>query len=296
MSIETFDQAFVKDFSSQVNILTSQGQSYFKPLVMQRPVTGESFDYNNLGAVKAQKKTTVNEDVKVTNAYHERRGAKLDTTYVALHIDGDVSKQMLLDLNSGYTRIVSEAIMRDFDITVAKAAVGNVLTGKDLTTSTAFSGTTVDVTSTGLTFDKLLEIRKAFRAKGVGSFADEQIYVAISEKEEEQVLGETKLTSKDYNFAKYNEKRAQMEEMLGMKFLCLPSNPDNDTGILQVASSVRQCFAFSSKAIQVGLRHQLTLKVDDLPDKVNTTQIKAFYGIGAMRTEDAHVIKINATA
>lgn len=296
MSLETFDQAFVKDFSKQVNILTSQGESFFKPMVRQRPVIGETFDYNNLGAVKAQKKTSINEDVKVTNAYHERRGSKLDTTYVALHIDGDVQKQVLLDLDSGYTKIVAEAIMRDFDITVAKAAVGTVLTGKDLTTSTAFAGETVDIQSSGLTFDKLREVRRKFRAKGVGAFADEQIYVAISEKEEEQVLGETKLTSKDYSFSKYNEKRAQMEEMLGMKFLCLPSNPDNDTGILQVSGGVRDCFAFSSKAIQVGIRHELTLKVDDLPDKVNTTQIKAFYGIGAMRTEDAHVIKLTATA
>lgn len=296
MSIETFDQTFVKDFSSQVNILTSQGESFFKPLVRTRPVVGESFDYNSLGAVKAQKKTVVNEDVQVANAKHERRGAKLDTTYVALHIDGDVSKQTLLDLDAGYTKIVAQSIMRDFDITVAKAAVGDVLTGKDLTTSTPFTGETVDVTSGGLTFDKLLEIRKAFRAKGVGAFADEQIYVAISEKEEAQVLGDVKLTSKDYGFSRYNEKRAQMEEMLGMKFICLPSNPDNDTGILQVANSIRQCFAFSSRAIEVGQRHELQIKVDEIVGKVNTHQVKALYGIGALRTEDAHVIKINATA
>ena len=50
-------------------------------------------------------------------------------------------------------------------------------------------GETLDITSSGLTFDKLRELRKKFRAKGVGAFADDEIRVAISEKEEEQLLG-----------------------------------------------------------------------------------------------------------
>ena len=296
MSIETFDQAFVKDFSSAVNHLTQQTTSFFKPYVRERMVQGESFDYNNLGAVKAQKKTSYNEDVKVTNAYHERRGATLDTTYVALHIDGDVKKQMLLDLNSGYTQAVAAAMMRDYDITVAKAALGAVKTGKDLTTTTAFAGTTVDATS-GLTYAKVLDIKEKFNAKGVGLFDDDKITVAISEKEMTNLLSDATFKSKDFSHMfDYNTRRAGIESSLGMKFIVLPSSPDNDTGILQLSGGNRLCFAFSQKALQVGIRHNLTLKVDELPNKVNTTQIKAYYGIGALRTEDAHVIQINTTA
>lgn len=296
MSLETFDQTFVRDFSRNINILTSQSQSYFKPLVTQKPVIGKTFDYNNLGALRVQEKTSTNEDVKVTNAYHERRGATMKTSYLALHIDKDIQKQALIDLNSGYSKAIADAMMRYFDEVVAKAAVGSVLTGEDLATTKAFAGETLDITSSGLTFDKLRELRKKFRAKGVGAFADDEICVAISEKEEEQLLGEVKLTSKDYGFADYNAKRAQMEQVLGMKFLVLPSNPDNSTGILDVSGSERTCFAFSTKAIQVGVRHQLSFEIDNIPQKVNTLQLKAIYAIGALRTEDARVIKITATA
>jgi hypothetical protein len=292
MSIETFGESFTRDFATQINLLTQQEDSFFKSIVPQRSVTGETFDYNNLGALKVQRKTIINEDVQVSNAFHERRGGKMYTDYISLHIDGQVAASTLLDLQSGYMQGMAAAFMRHFDVTVAKTALDPTWTGKDLQTLKPFSGFTVDATA-GLTFAKLLEVRRLLRSKGVGLFKDEQIYLAISEIEESQILSELKFTSKDFSLAEYNTKRSEMERALGMTIITLPSAPDNDTGILQISGGVRKCFAFSSKALQIGVRRDLKFEIDRLQSKVDTTQIKAFYDIGGLRSEDAKVVAVN---
>ena len=68
------------------------------------------------------------------------------------------------------------------------------------------------------------------------------------------------------------------------------------TNPLFVATGTRACIAASERGIAVGMSLDLSLKVQERADYVETTQIQAIIQLGAVRTEGVLVQKVNTTA
>lgn len=296
---DTLNQTLVTQFTDMVNHEAQQKSSFFRGRVLQKPVKGKKFDWQNLSAVDATTQTSRHQPVTLANPNHSRRGATIDTFTQAWGVDRSDDLQSLVDLQSPYVTAMATMMAREFDRVAAKAALGSVLSGENLDGSTTFAtdgGQTVDATGTGLTYDKAREVLDNFYEKGVGLTADEKLYLAITNQEHNNLLNEIEAISADYRKTEYAVESGRITNILGMDVIVFPSSPKDSAPILTVNSSTRDCFAFASTGICVGINSEIEVRIDDRPDLVDTKQVKALFRAGALRTEGSKVVKLQTTA
>lgn len=294
---DTLNQTLVTQFTDMVHQKAAQTSSYFRGRVLQKPVKGKKFDYQNLGAAEADEIVSRHQQVTLGNPQHTRRGALVQGFYKAWAIDSADEMQALIDFESPYVRALGQMMARTYDHIVADAALGTVLTGEDLTTETAFAsdeGQTVTAGS-GLTYDKLREVIETFYSRGVGLEADEKLYLAITEKEHSTMMNEIEVISKDYR-NDYVVDKGKVTSVLGMDVIVFPSSPLTGSSIINAQSAtVNNCFAFAMDGICVGMNTDIEVRIEDRPDTVDSKQVKTIFRLGALRTEGSRVVKIDVT-
>ncbi len=292
---DTLNQTLVTQFTNMVNHIAQQKESFFRGRVLTKPVKGKKFDWQNLSSGTSRLQTARHEQVVLASPEHSRLGALMNTYFDAWGFDQSDSLQALIELGSPYAQALASQMARKFDKVVAEAALGTVLSGESLSSTTSFAGTTVDATSTGLTYDKCREIQAAFHKRGVGLTADEKLYLAITEQEHTTMLNEVEFTSKDY-YNDFTVVNGRVMKALNMEVIVFPSAPLAGESIINVSSTTRNCFAFANSGIVVGINSDVEIRVEDRPDLVDTKQVKALFRLGALRTEDSKVVKVNTTA
>lgn len=295
--VDTLNQTLVTQFTDMVNHKAQQTESFFKGRVLQKPVKGKKFEWQNLEGTDDNEITSRYQKVEAGSPQHERRGALIRSYEKTWIIDRNDDLQSLIDLESGYASALAKTMARRFDATVAEAALGTVLTGADLTTSTTASsdGVTTVTAGSGLNYDKLREVQAAFYAKGVGLTADSKLFLAITEKEHKSLLNEVELISRDYK-NDFAVESGRVNNVLGMNIIVFPSSPSNGSSIINAQSaSVNNCFAFAMDGICVGINSDIEIRIEPRYDLVDSKQVKAIYRLGALRTEGAKVVKIDVT-
>lgn len=295
--VDTLNQTLVTQFTDMVNHKAQQTESFFKGRVLQKPVKGKKFDWQNLEGTDDNEITSRYQKVEAGSPQHERRGALIRSYEKTWVIDRNDDLQSLIDLESGYAGALAKTMARRFDRTVAEAALGTVLTGENLTTSVtaATDGVTTVTAGSGLTYDKLREVNAAFKKKGVGLTADSKLFLAINEKQESQLLNEIEIISSDYK-NDFAVESGRVTSVLGMNVIVFPSDPDGTSSIINAASaSVDNCFAFAMDGICVGINSDIEVRVEPRYDLADSKQVKAIYRLGALRTEAAKVVQINVT-
>lgn len=294
---DTLNQVQVTMFADMVNMKAQQTASFFKGRVLEAPCRGKRFEVINLEQVSAGLVTSRFQKVALTDAPLQRRGALVDTYSIELGFTESDQLQSIVDLESPFVDAVAKAMMREYDRKVARAAIGTVLTGEDFTTSTSFTsdgGTTVTASS-GLVFDKVREVLQKFYARGVGLTADEELYLAITDKEHSTLLSQAQFTSQDYakDFVVVNGK---VTKVLGMNVIQFPSSPTAGSSIINAQSAtVNNCFAFAKSGIKVGMNSDIEVKVTPRPDLVETMQVQALFRLAAIRVDGAKVVQIDVT-
>lgn len=296
---DTLNQTLVTQFTDMVNHEAQQKQSFMRGRTIVKPVTGKKFDYQNLASAgRSKKQQARHEQVAATSPQHQRRGAQISTYYDAWLFDQSDDLQSLIELGNPYVEALAAEMAREFDRVAAEAALGTVLTGENLTTSTTFSGESgLSVTAgSGLTYDKCREVLQNFYSKGVGLGADEKITMYISDVEHSSLLNEIEVISMDYrNGVEAAVNNGRVTNILGMDVVVFPSDPNDDDPILSVSGSVRDCFAAVNTGICVGINSDIEVKVEERPDLVDSKQVKAIFRLGALRTEPTKVCKIAVT-
>jgi hypothetical protein len=296
--VDTLNQTLVTQFTDMVNHKAQQTESFFKGRVLQKPVKGKKFDWQNLEGTDDNEITSRYQKVAAGSPQHERRGALIRSYEKTWIIDRNDDLQSLIDLESGYAGALAKTMARRFDATVANAALGTVLTGENLTTETTAStdGITTVTAGSGLTYDKLREVLAAFHAKGVGLTADSKLFLAITEKEHDNLLNEIEVISSDYRGKEFSVDSGRVNNILGMNVIVFPSDPSNGSSIINAQSAtVNNCFAFSMDGICVGINSDIEIRVEPRYDLVDAKQVKAIYRLGALRTEAAKVVQIDVT-
>jgi hypothetical protein len=293
--VDSIDKALITEFSDLVHQEAQQMTSRLKPYLNIKQMSGDVFAYDGHGRVDAREVSGRNVPADFDDITHNRRKLSRKRFVINLPIDASDVRGALLNPESEYARAVAAGMMREYDRVAYNAAFADILTGRDFETTTTFAadgGTTVDATG-GFTYEKLLEVRQNFWDNDVGLDEGEMIYGTIAGKEHTALMGEAELTSGDFS-RDYVIEGGQMTRALGMALVPFAGSVPNP--ILSVSGGTRDLLFASSRGICLGVSKEMSIKIEERPDYIETTQVQVVAEIGAVRTEGALVQKVQTTA
>lgn len=295
MAGELIDNALVIQFSDQVHVLSQQMESRLRPFVEVRPMTGETYAYDGLGPIEASPVVGRQQPVQFSDINHLRRQIARQRFALTLPIDAADVRGMLQNPQGEYAKACVRAMARVFDRVVVSCLFATVYTGRAMGTAvTAANDGVLTVTATsGLTYAQLLTIRKNFMDNDVGNDIEETFVMGIAGNEYVSLMQEVELINDLYS-QHYVVDKGRMAEAAGIKLVPFAANAPKP--VLSVASSVRSCFAMSTRGVCVGMSKEFSLKVEPRPDLIEVTQVQIIFDLGAVRTEGPLVQQVNTTA
>lgn len=294
MSSGTIDQAQIIQFSDMLHVKSQQIRSRIRPFVNIKPMVGDLFAYDGLGIVEAREISGRIVKTEFDDIEHNRRKIRRRRFVVTLPIDASDVRGMLTDPQGPYAEACIRAMERVFDRVGVESAFADVYTGRDFGTTVTYAsdgGVTVTATA-GLTYEKLLEIKKNFINNDVGTDIPETLLFLLSGDETDQLMKETELTSGDFSRS-YVVDQGEITKAVGLNLITYGADVANP--ILSVASTTRSNIAMSSRGLAYGLSKTMDVKVQDRPDYYELKQVQVIGELGAVRTEGLLVQKVTTT-
>lgn len=290
----SIDNALKIQFSDMVHIKAQQIKARMKPYVQILKMNGDKFAYDGLGDVEAQEVKGRIQPVVFQDIEHLRRKISRRRFAITLPIDASDIRGALLDPKGLYAKSIVAGLERRFDRLVVEAMFADVWTGRDFETkvTAASDGVkTVNATS-GLTYEKLLEIQQNWIDSDVGTDMPVKKVLGITGEEHTALMKETKLVSGDYS-REFVIDKGEITSAVGLDIVKFAANARNP--IISVNSGTRSCFAATTEGIAVGVS-VVKLDIKERDDYYETTQVQAILEMGAVRTEGVQVQKVTTTA
>jgi hypothetical protein len=309
MSFE-ITEAFVDEFHSNVVHLSQQKGSKLQDKVRRETQGGEADFFDRIGAVDAQLKTGRHSDTTYMNTPHSRRKVTTSPYFFADLVDKEDKVKVLNSPESEYLIAALNALGRGKDDEIIAAALGSAWGGDrgqtevPLPTSqklAAHDGSTT--TGVGLNVDTLVRANFKFENNEVDS--DIKKYFAINSYAKMALLGNTEITSIDFNSVKALVS-GSVNEFMGFEFVSLERLPRSSsnvtytvtdgtvgagTGTITAAKS-RRGFAWAMDGLLMSTAEEVMTKIDVLPTKHYSTQVYAKMNIGATRMEEVKVLEV----
>ena len=278
--------AFVNQFSSNVQMLSQQMGSLLRTAVDVETVNGEKAFFDQVGSAAAVLRTTRHADTPLIDTPHSRRMVTMADYEYADLIDDQDKVRMLIDPTSTYSRAAAAAMGRAMDDVIISAALGSSKTGKDGSTTTPFDTSNQQIgvgsPAAGLTLAKLLEAKEILDSNDVDPSIPR--YIVVSPKQISDLLGDTTVTSSDFNTVKALA-QGELNQFVGFTFIT-----SNRLGV--DGSSYRRVIAFAMDGIKLAIGKEPTARIDERADKSYATQVYYCQSIGATRMEEAKVVEV----
>ena len=278
--------AFVNQFSANIQMLSQQMGSLLRPAVDVETVNGEKAFFDQVGSAAAVLRTTRHADTPLIDTPHSRRMVTMSDYEYADLIDDQDKVRMLIDPTSTYSRAAAAAMGRAMDDVIISAALGNAKTGKDGGTTTPFDTSNQQIgvgsPAAGLTLAKLLEAKEILDSNDVDPSIPR--YIVVSPKQISDLLGDTTVTSSDFNTVKALA-QGELNQFVGFTFIM-----SNRLGV--DSSAYRRIIAFAMDGIKLAIGKEPTARIDERADKSYATQVYYCQSIGATRMEEAKVVEV----
>ena len=276
--------AFVNQYSANVQMLSQQMGSLLRNAVDVETVNGEKAFFDQVGSAAAVLRTSRHADTPLIDTPHSRRMVTLSDYEYADLIDDQDKVRMLIDPTSTYARAAAAAMGRAMDDVIISAALGSAKTGKDGSTTTPFATSTnqIAVAATGLTLAKLIEAKEILDSQDVDPSIPR--YIACSPKQVSDLLGDTDVTSADFNTVRALVK-GELDTYVGFKFIMTNRLPVD-------GSSDRRVIAWAMDGLKLAVGKEPVARIDERADKSYATQVYYCMSIGATRMEEAKVVEI----
>ncbi len=298
-------QAFVDQFGANVFHLSQQKGSRLKPAVRVESQNGESAFYDRIGKVAAVKKAGRHSDTPQLDTPHSRRMVTLEDYEWADLIDQQDKIRMLQDPTSDYVMAAMWAMGRSMDDELIAAALGNAYSGQKGTVAVAHPNTQKYAANDGAVFTNLnVRTLRAVKRKLDEKEVDdgEDRFIACSSSQIESLLGQTEVTSHDYNTVKALV-QGEVDTFMGFKFLrterlltqVAALSASATTGAVGSGTSVagfRKAFAWGKQGLLLSIGKDIMAKIDQRADKSYATQAYTCMSIGATRMEEEKVVEI----
>ena len=278
--------AFVQQYSANVQMLSQQMGSRLRDAVRLETVVGKNAFIDQIGSVTAQLRSSRHADTPQIDTPHQRRRLSIASYEFADLIDDQDKVRMLIDPTSSYAQAAAAAMGRAMDDVIIAAALGTASTGETGSGSATLDATANMVGSAssndGLTIAKLTEAKRKMDLNDVDPSIPR--YIAVGPKQIEDLLGTTQVTSSDFNTIKALV-QGDVDTFMGFQFIM--------TNRLNIDSNdIRSCFAWAEDGITLGIGKDVQARIDERNDKGYATQVYYCMDIGAVRMEEAKVVKI----
>jgi len=246
--------------------------------------------------IDVTEKTALNQRIVPTQSQQTRRKLTAKTYYIAMAYDLDAIGELKLDPSSYDVTYMLEAIARKKDKSIADSLYATVYEGEAMDSSVSFAtdgGKTVDATS-GLTYEKFLEITRNFNSVNIGLDNKEFIGLGITEQEHSDLMQELEFTSHD--FTRLNAIDENGYERLNGYSLIKFASAETPYPILPVASSTRDCFAFANGFMRLATKIALRTKEESIPLTLNSKMVTYSLSYGCVRQDGRKIQKVQTTA
>jgi len=280
--------AFVQQYSANLQHLSQQKGSRLRGAVRVEAVRGKQAFFDQIGSQSASVRTTRAADTLLNDTPHARRMVTLADYEVADLIDDQDKLRMIVDPTSSYAQAQAFAIGRSMDDVIITAATGDAKTGETGGTTTALpAGQKVAVnlsgSNEGLTIGKLRQAKYLLDNNDVDPSIPR--FMVVGPKQIQDLLESTNITSSDFNTVKALV-QGEVNTFMGFNFITSTRLAHN-TG-----TDVRTCFAYAADGITLAVAKDLTVRIDERPDKGYAVQVYACMSIGATRMEEEKVVEI----
>ena len=278
--------AFVQQYSANVQMLSQQMGARLRDAVRLETVVGKNAFIDQIGSVTAQLRSSRHADTPQIDTPHQRRRLSIASYEFADLIDDQDKVRMLIDPTSSYAQAAAAAMGRAMDDVIITAALGTASTGETGSGSATLDATNNMVGSAssndGLTIAKLTEAKRKMDLNDVDPSIPR--YIAVGPKQIEDLLGTTQVTSSDFNTIKALV-QGDVDTFMGFQFI-MTNRLDIDS------NDIRSCFAWAEDGITLGIGKDVQARIDERNDKGYATQVYYCMDIGAVRMEEAKVVKI----
>jgi len=203
------------------------------------------------------------------------------------------------NLQSQYAKNQGLAMSRKRDDLIMAATVATAVTGKNGGSTTAFdTGMSVAnnykaAAATGLTVAKLIRMKKLMRAQGI-DLENEKLVCLINSDDEEFLLNQIELRSKDYN-DKPVLVDGQLRSFLGFTFIKIEYNNATyypNAAAALVSGSDRYAMCWVSSAMYWGNWRDIETDIAERKDLSRAIQMYAIGEGGATRLQEGGVGRI----
>lgn len=301
-------EAFVKQFGANIQHLAQQKGSRLRGAVRTETVKGDARFFDRLGSTTAQLKVSRHADTPQIDSQHSRRMVTLKSYEWGDLIDQQDKVRMLIDPQSEYAMAAQWALGRAMDQEIIDAGYGNAYGGVSGSTPVALPSTQKVVALNGTAGSSLnvFALRKAaFILDRNNVDPTEQRYMIFNAYQKNALLGETAVTSADFNTIRALV-QGQIDTFMGFKFIHTELSRDqsgaltfdNVTGEVGGGAQVDsdgydKLLAWAKSGLLLGVGADIMAKIAERADKSFATQVYAKMDIGATRMEEEKVVEVH---
>ena len=271
----TLSTAFVTLFDAEVK-QAYQGQAQLRPAVRVRSgVEGSTYKFPKIGKGVAQVRIPQT-DVTPLNVTYGSVTATLSDYIAAEYSDIFMQAKVNFDERAELVKVVSGAIGRRQDQLIIDALVASSTAN---TVAKSIGGA-----NTNLNLDKLLAAKKALDAKNVPM---DNRHIFIHANNLSGLLGETKVTSSDFNSIKALV-NGELNTFLGFNFHTIG---DRDEGGLPLSSGDRKVYAFHRDAIGMAEGIAPKTEINYIPEKTSFL-VSSMFSAGSVAIDAEGIVEI----
>lgn len=287
-------EAFVKQFSANVTLLSQQKGSKLSDAVYSQTVYGEEFFVDQIAPTAAVKLKDRHGDSPIISTPHMRRRGTIEDWVWGDMIDKEDKVRMLQDPESQYVINAAYAMGRVKDDTIIAALDTVAYTGKSGTVAKTLPSSqkvAVDVedgsNNTNLTYEKLLQAKTIIEDNDVDlDDPMNELFIACTPYQIQSLLWQTEVKSIDYNTVKALAEGLN-DTYMGIRFKRLSTKriPVDNSGLRRVC-------VWAKSGMKLGIGADVETNVDKRADKNFNWYAHAKMTIGAARLDEDKVVQI----
>lgn len=306
MASQNISTAFVKQYGTTIDMLLELKGGQFDGKCLEETIVGEEKYYDQLGSVYANEVIDRYGDSPENDISHARRRVIATPYDVGIMFDKFDKVQMLTNPESEYVQRQVSALRRKKAIEFFKGALGTAYTGKGGgTTADLDSSNVVDEATTGMTLTKLRTAKEKLELGNVDLLDPmNKPYFVWSPTQMHELLGDTSVTSSDYNSIKALV-AGDINTFYGFEFITSNQVPYTTDGANETVelnwdatdaptdtggTNIRACFAYVKSAVRQVTNPSIMTDISQRKDKRNNWYSYACMRTGAVRMEEDKVV------
>ncbi len=297
--------AFVQQYGANVMHLSQQKGSLLQGAVRKESQKGKSQFFDRIGSVAAVVRSGRHAATPQIDTPHSRRMVTLVDYEWADLVDDQDKIRMLIDPTSEYAMAAAWAFGRSKDDVIISAAFGSAYSGETGTTTVSHPNAQKYAANDGSAFTNLnvrtlRAIRKLIRAQNVDKSIP--MYIACTSDQISAMLGQTEVTSADYNSVKALV-QGEVNSFMGFEFIEINRLNATSSTTATAASGVvgsgvslsgtnRACIAWAKDGILLSTGEDYVSRISEESTLGYATQVYGRMSIGGTRMEEVKVIEV----